>query len=128
MYGGHGGVRLGFALFSQKPRYLRVMSAETTSAGSVLDLSRNTPPAPELPAMGKTFKHDLMTVCEFPLVEGMHGPADAGEQGLVLACHGRRFCQPARAAQHGAHGLSRRNAAARPWKTAAARDRVPGPP
>ena len=26
--------------------------------------------------------------------------------GLVLACHGRRFCQPARAAQHGAHGLS----------------------
>jgi hypothetical protein len=22
---------------------------------------------------------------------------------MVLACHGRRFCQPARAAQHGAH-------------------------
>ena len=56
--------------------------------------------------MGKTFKHDLMTVCGFPLVEGMHGPADAGEQGLVLAYHGRRFCQAARAAQHGAHCLT----------------------
>jgi hypothetical protein len=57
----------------------------------LLNLSRDTPPAPELPTMGKMLKHDLMTVCEFLLVEGMHGPADAGEHGLMLACH---LCSP----------------------------------
>jgi hypothetical protein len=55
--------------------------------------------------MGKTFKHDLMTVGMFPLLENMDGPAGCGERGLVLACHGRRFCQPALATQHGAHSL-----------------------
>ena len=55
--------------------------------------------------MSQTFTHDLADVGAFPLLEGMDGPADSGERGSVLAWHGRRFCQPALAAQHGAHGL-----------------------
>ena len=52
------------------------------------------------PVMGKTFKHDLMTVGVFALHEGMDGPADASEQGLVLACHGWRFCRRPAGTQH----------------------------
>ena len=62
-----------------------------------------SPPVPKRLALREPHGFGLVGAGEPAFLQGVNGPADRGECGVVLARHGCRFDQSAAAAPHGPH-------------------------